>query len=47
MAVFPHLNRRQLLSSAGTITVAGIAPNVAFEAHARSEIAQQAQAFAE
>jgi hypothetical protein len=45
VAIFPNLSRRQLLSSAATITVAGIAPNVGFEAHARSEIAQQAQAL--
>jgi hypothetical protein len=46
LASFPHLSRRQLLSTAATITVAGIAPNVAFDAHARSEIAQHAQALA-
>jgi hypothetical protein len=44
MVVFPDLSRRQLLSSAATITAAGIAPNV--EAHSRSEITQQAQALA-
>jgi hypothetical protein len=46
MAIFPNLSRRQLLSTATTITVGGIAPNVTFDAHARSEIAQQAQALA-
>jgi hypothetical protein len=46
VAIFPNLSRRQLLSSAATITVAGIAPNIACEAHARSEIAQQAQELA-
>jgi hypothetical protein len=34
MVLFFNLSRRQLLSSAATITVAGIAPNVAFDAHA-------------
>jgi hypothetical protein len=46
MPIFPNLSRRQLLSSATTITVAGIAPNVGLEAHANSEIAQQAQTLA-
>jgi hypothetical protein len=46
MADFPNLSRRQLLTSATTITVAGIAPNVGFEAHGRSEIAQEVQALA-
>jgi hypothetical protein len=46
MAIFPNLSRHQLLSSAATITVAGIAPNIAYEAHGRSEIARQAQALA-
>jgi hypothetical protein len=46
MAIFPNLSRRQLLSSAATITVAGIAPNVVYEVHARSELAQQAQGLA-
>ena len=46
MAIFPNLSRRQLLSSAATITFAGIGPNVAFDADAGSEIAQQAQALA-
>jgi hypothetical protein len=45
MAIFPNLNRRQLLNSAATITVAGVAPNVGLEAHANSEIAHQAQAL--
>ena len=45
MAIFPNLSRRELLSSATTITIAGIAPNVAFEAHARSQIVQQEQAL--
>jgi hypothetical protein len=43
VANFPNLSRRQLLSSATTITVAGIAPNVAYEVRAKSEIAQEAQ----
>ena len=46
MAIFPNLSRRQLFSSAATITVAGIAHNVGFEAHAKSEIAEQAPALA-
>jgi hypothetical protein len=46
MALFLNLNRRQVLGSAATITVVGIAPNVGFEAHARLEIAQEAQALA-
>jgi hypothetical protein len=46
MAISPNLSRRQLLSSATTITVAGIAPNFAFDAHARSEIARKALALA-
>jgi hypothetical protein len=46
MANFPNLSRRQLLGSAATITVARTAPNVGFEAHARSDTAQQAQALA-
>jgi hypothetical protein len=43
MAIFPNLSRRQVFTSAATITVAGIAPNLGFEA---SEIAQQAQVLA-
>jgi hypothetical protein len=46
MTIFPNLSRRQLFSSAATIAVAGIGPNIAYGAHARSEIAQQAQALA-
>jgi hypothetical protein len=46
MTILPNLSRRQLLSTAATTTAAGIAPNLAFNAHARSEIAQQAQALA-
>jgi hypothetical protein len=46
VAIFPNLSRRQLLSTATTITVAEIAPNMEHEAHARPEIAQQAQALA-
>ena len=46
MAFFVNLSRRQLLGSAATITAVGIAPNVAFDAHAKSEIALQAQGLA-
>jgi hypothetical protein len=46
MAIFLNPSRRQLLSSAATISVAGIAPDVVFDVHARSEITQQAQALA-
>jgi hypothetical protein len=46
MATFPNLSRRQLLSTAATTAVTGIAPIVAFDAHARSEIAQQARTLA-
>jgi hypothetical protein len=46
MTILSNLSRRQLLSTAATTTVAGIAPNVPFNAHAKSEIAQQAQALA-
>jgi hypothetical protein len=46
MTNFPSLSRRQLLSSAATIAVAGTAPNIPYEAHARSEIAQEAKALA-
>jgi hypothetical protein len=46
VAIFPDLSRRQLLGSAATVTAARIAPNIEFEAHARSEIVQQAQALA-
>jgi rubrerythrin len=46
VAIFPNLSRRQLLSTAAASSFAGIAPNVAFDAHAKSEIAQQAQALA-
>jgi hypothetical protein len=46
MTILSNLSRRQLLSTAATTTVAGIAPNVPFNAHAKSEIAQQAQVLA-
>ena len=46
MTILPNLSRRQLLSTAVTTTVAGIAPNVTFDAHARSDIAQRAQPLA-
>jgi uncharacterized protein YkwD len=46
MTILPNLSRRQLLSTAATTTVAGIASNVAFDAQAKSEIAQQAQTLA-
>jgi hypothetical protein len=46
MTILPNLSRRQLLSTAATTAVAGIAPNVMLDAHARSEIAQEAQALA-
>jgi hypothetical protein len=46
VASFPNLSRRQLFSSAATITAAGIAHNVGFEAQARSEIAEQVQLLA-
>jgi hypothetical protein len=46
MTILPNLSRRQLLSTAATATAAGIAPNVTFDAHARSEIAQRAQPMA-
>jgi hypothetical protein len=45
MAIFPNLSRRQLLNSAATIAAAGIGPDVAFDARAGSETAQQAQAL--
>jgi hypothetical protein len=46
VASFPNLSRRQLFSSAATITAAGFAHNVGFEAHAKSDIAEQAPALA-
>jgi hypothetical protein len=46
MAIFPNLSRPQLLSTAATVSVAGVAPTVRFEAHAKSQIAQQAQTLA-
>jgi hypothetical protein len=46
MTILPNLSRRELLSTAATVSVAGIAPNVAFDAHAKSEIAQEAQPLA-
>jgi hypothetical protein len=46
MAIFPNLSRRQLLGSAATITIGGIASNVTFDAHERSEISQEAKALA-
>jgi hypothetical protein len=46
MTILPNLSRRQLLSTAATAAVAGIAPSITFDAHARSEIAPQAQALA-
>jgi hypothetical protein len=46
MATLPNINRRQLLTSAATITVAGIAPNIAHtEALAKSEVAQPTKAL--
>jgi hypothetical protein len=44
LAIFPVSRPQLLRTSAATITVAGITPNVAFEARARSEVAQQALA---
>jgi hypothetical protein len=46
MTILPNLSRRELLSTAATVSVAGIASDIAFDAHARSEIAQEAQALA-
>jgi hypothetical protein len=46
MTILPNLSRRELLSTAATTAMAGIAPNVAFDVHARSGIAQQAQVLA-
>jgi hypothetical protein len=46
MTILPNLSRRELLSRAATVSVAGIASDIAFDAHARSEIAQEAQALA-
>jgi hypothetical protein len=46
VAILPNFNRRQLLTSAATITVAGIAPNIPqTENLAKSEVAQPAQAL--
>jgi hypothetical protein len=33
MTIIPNLSRRQLLSTAATVSAAGVAPNVGFEAH--------------
>jgi hypothetical protein len=46
MTILPNLSRRQLLSTAATAAVAGIAPSITFDAHGTSEIAQQAQVLA-
>jgi hypothetical protein len=46
---YGHFSQPQsppVVNSAATVTVAGIAPNVGLEAHANSEIAQQAQTLA-
>jgi hypothetical protein len=46
VAILPDFNRRQLLTSAATITVAGIAPNIPHtEELAKSEIAQPTKAL--
>jgi hypothetical protein len=46
MAILPNINRRQLLTSAATIAVAGIAPDIAHaEALAKSDIAQPTKAL--
>ena len=47
MAILSNVNRRELLTSAATITVAGVAPNIAHnEPAAKSEVAQSATALA-
>jgi len=47
MAIPPGINRRQLLTSAATITVTGIAPHIArTAAHADERLAQQGKPLA-